>query len=495
MGQEGKGGEIGLCNAVILASKESKFLKIWFESYSTFNSSLWSYHSVILPKELAVKHPSEITILDYKSFFWPIWNPEGLQLMYISHDYDYKSNLGVHLWNSDARRVLAKNMSMSWLLQNRSSLLSRLDVYLPTPLFSVIIPCYNQRQYIDEAIASVIAQSWPLWEIIVVDDSSPDGCGRYVTDMVAPILNRNSSKQLIKVVYTSGPKGKARSLNLGIATAVGFWICVLDADDRIGEDYFMKAEKALTANPDINIIYSNQQFFGASKGLWDVPLYDPQMALIHGPFPSMTLYPRKLWDMVQGYSSALPYGNEDYDFWLLLMEVGLRSHKLEGIDTFYRQKKKSLVRDSQQLVEIEHSMMFTRHLNLISLDAIFTAHRDISNMRNITYLLIKEQLAGTRGVMRDAAFQNFWLGLYESEQGSKAAALQHFRSAMSFRKSSIQWQPVYYYASLLCESDSVKGKQLLERTLLKHPALRIRKEVQHSLRSCVESNKSNRTLH
>lgn len=203
MGQEGKDGEIGLCNAVILAAKESKFLKIWFESYSAFYSSSWSYHSVILPKELASKYPSEITILDYKSFLWPIWNREGLQLMNNNHEYDYTGNLGLHLWNSVVRNIHTKNMSMSWLLQNRSSLLSRLGVYLPNPLFSVISPCYNQRQYIDEAIASVIAQSWPLWEIIAVDGSSPDGCGRYVTDMDASILSRNSYKQLIKVVHTS----------------------------------------------------------------------------------------------------------------------------------------------------------------------------------------------------------------------------------------------------------------------------------------------------
>lgn len=488
MGQEGKDGLIGLCNAVILASKDSKFLKTWFESYSSFNSSIWSYHSVILPKELAVKYPSEITILDHKSFFWPIWDVDGLNLMYKSHEYDYKSNLGVHLWNSVARKKHTRDMTMIWLLQNRSSLLSKLDVYLPTPLFSVIIRCYNQRQYIDDAIKSVTSQSWPLWEIIVVDDSSPDGCGRYVTDAIAPILNIDASRQLIKVLHTLGPVGVSESRNLGITAAVGSWICVLDAYDRIGVDYFLKAERALTLNPDINIIYSNQQHFEGSMLLWDVPVYHAQKALTYSPFPAMTLYPRKLWGTVQGYSSSLPYGNEDYDFWMLLMEVGVRGRKLEGIDTFYRYMLRSKMRDSEQHVDVEHAMMHTRHLSLISLDTVFSAHHDIAYMQRDTYSLIKEQLSSTRTSLRDNVFQNFWLGLYEQQQGSKSAAIQYFKSAISANESRIQWQPAYYYATLLCGSDAAEGRQLLKRTISKHPELRIRREVLHSLRSCVEFN-------
>ena len=488
MGQEGKDGQIGLCNAVILASKESRFLKTWFESYTTFNSSIWSYHSVILPKELAVKYPTEITILDHRSFFWPIWDRDGLNLMYKSHEYDYKSNLGVHLWNSVARKRHTKEMTMIWLLQNRSSLLSKLDVYLPTPLFSVIIRCYNQRHYIDEVINSVTAQSWPLWEIIVVDDSSPDGCGRYVTDAIAPVLNKHAARQMIKVLHTLGPVGVSQSRNFGIAAAVGSWICILEADDRIGADYFLKAERALTLNPDINIIYSNQQNFQDSKVLWDVPVYHAQKALTYSPFPSMTLYPRKLWDMVHGYSSALPYGNEDYDFWMLLMEVGVRGRKLEGVDTYYRYKLRSKMRDSEQHVDVEHAMMYTRHLSLISLDTIFTAHRDIGNMLRDTYSLIKEQLGSARTSLRDNVFLNFWLGLYEQQQGSKTAAIQYYKWAISANKSRIQWQPAYYYATLLCESDSTEGRQLLKRTISNYPELRIRREVLHTLNSCVGYN-------
>jgi hypothetical protein len=199
----GREKDVGLCNGVIMSTKHSKFLKIWYNAYKTFNDSDWNYHSVILPNELAKSplYSKDITVLDYKIFFWPKWDKEGLDLMYRSHDYDYKENLAVHLWDSAARKTITKDLNMMWLLQNRSSLLSKLDVYVPIILISVIIPCNNQRNYIGNTITSVIQQTWQLWEIIVVDDGSTDKCGRYVLDEIAPSLNTNPKRQLIKVVF------------------------------------------------------------------------------------------------------------------------------------------------------------------------------------------------------------------------------------------------------------------------------------------------------
>jgi hypothetical protein len=62
----------------------------------------------------------------------------------------------------------------------------------------------------------------------------------------------------------------------------GFWICALDSDDFIGKNYFEEAEKAMTADPNLNLIYSNQQFFGESQWLWDVPTFDTQKSLTYG---------------------------------------------------------------------------------------------------------------------------------------------------------------------------------------------------------------------
>ncbi|MBW0530430.1 hypothetical protein O181_070145 [Austropuccinia psidii MF-1] len=78
----------GLCNAVIISKKNSKFLKNWWESYRTFHGQpfksggLWNFHSVILPWELAKnadQTQTPVTVLDHRSFFTPLWDDPGLK--------------------------------------------------------------------------------------------------------------------------------------------------------------------------------------------------------------------------------------------------------------------------------------------------------------------------------------------------------------------------------------------------------------------------------
>lgn len=65
---------LGLCNAVILAEKDAKFLKIWHQNYRYFNETVWNYHSVELPLHLAQENPSLITIKGKYAFFYPMYN-------------------------------------------------------------------------------------------------------------------------------------------------------------------------------------------------------------------------------------------------------------------------------------------------------------------------------------------------------------------------------------------------------------------------------------
>jgi hypothetical protein len=64
----------GLCNAVILSSPDSEFLRIWYDRYHDFDGAHWGYHSVKLPLELAKQHPTLIRVLDSYAFFYPLHN-------------------------------------------------------------------------------------------------------------------------------------------------------------------------------------------------------------------------------------------------------------------------------------------------------------------------------------------------------------------------------------------------------------------------------------
>jgi GT2 family glycosyltransferase len=106
----------------------------------------------------------------------------------------------------------------------------------------------------------------------------------------------------------------------------------------------------MSTKPDLQLIYSDQQFFGESQWLRSVPNFSSS-ATKSGPLPVMSLYLRSLFEDVGGYSSSLPWGNEDYDFWLKLVEHGVRHQKLEGAHVFYRYKSSSMMRDSMDFTQ------------------------------------------------------------------------------------------------------------------------------------------------
>ena len=97
------------------------------------------------------------------------------------------------------------------------------------PEFSIIVPIYKVEKYLEICIDSIIGQSFCNFELILVDDGSPDTCGE--------ICDRYSSSDTrVKVVHKeNGGLSSARNFGLDIAT--GKYIYFVDSDDWIGENY------------------------------------------------------------------------------------------------------------------------------------------------------------------------------------------------------------------------------------------------------------------
>ncbi len=92
------------------------------------------------------------------------------------------------------------------------------------PIVSVIMPAYNSAAFISEAIGSVTQQTYPHWELIVIDDASTDTTGRIIQD----VSEKDSRINLISNINNQGP-GSSR--NAGIKAAKGDFIAFLDSDD------------------------------------------------------------------------------------------------------------------------------------------------------------------------------------------------------------------------------------------------------------------------
>ncbi len=97
------------------------------------------------------------------------------------------------------------------------------------PAISVIVPVYKVEKYLNACVDSILNQTFEDYELVLVDDGSPDRCGE-VCDEYA------SKDRRIKVIHQANA-GLSAARNAGIARAAGGWITFIDSDDIVAEDY------------------------------------------------------------------------------------------------------------------------------------------------------------------------------------------------------------------------------------------------------------------
>lgn len=225
------------------------------------------------------------------------------------------------------------------------------------PKVSVIIPCYNQGMFLDEAVESVLAQTFEDFEIIIVNDGSTD------EQTIQQCNSYNHPK--IRLVTTAN-QGLAAARNNGIAETEGIYILPLDADDKIGKYYLEKAVPVLDNESGIGIVYSRAILFGAVETDWPLPKYSLDEMLKNNIIFCTALYRKSDWELVGGYDPGMIYGWEDYDFWLSLIERQRRVLQLPGTHFFYRVDPNSMVRSKDRWQKIAmFKRIYQRHSSFI----------------------------------------------------------------------------------------------------------------------------------
>jgi glycosyltransferase involved in cell wall biosynthesis len=226
------------------------------------------------------------------------------------------------------------------------------------PKVSVVIPCYNQGQFIDEAVDSVLAQTFTDFEIIIVNDGS--------TDSSTNRLLQSYEKEKTRVVITAN-RGLAAARNNGIAVAEGQYILPLDADDRIAATYLEKAVAILDADPEVGIVYCRARLFGAAETEWLLPEYSLERMLVDNVIFCSALFKRDDWLAAGGYDPGMIYGWEDYEFWLGLIERGRKVVRIDDILFCYRVASDSMVRSKEKWQKVAmFQRIYLRHQRLFS---------------------------------------------------------------------------------------------------------------------------------
>ena len=162
---------------------------------------------------------------------------------------------------------------------------------------SVIIPCYNLGQYLDEAVGSVLAQTYEDFEIVVVDDGSTDAATRALLENY-----QRPKTQVIRAPH----RGVSAARNLAIANSTGAYLCALDADDRLEPAYFEKAVPVLDTDPSIAFVSCWLRAFGDEDWEWKPERCDLPALLWEDTVLTASLVRREAVVAVGGYDTRMP---------------------------------------------------------------------------------------------------------------------------------------------------------------------------------------------
>lgn len=202
------------------------------------------------------------------------------------------------------------------------------------PLVSVITPCYNQGKFVKETIGSVLNQTFEDYEHIIVNDGSTD-------DHTLKILEGVNHKK-IRILHTTN-QGLPTARNNAIQESSGEIILPLDSDDKISPEYLKKAVEVYDKDNGIGIVYSFTKYFGRKNSLCKLPGFSLPEMLFHNLIPASAFFLKKDWSQCGGYNKNMKYGWEDWDFWLSLLELGVKVHRIPEVHFYYRVNQKSML--------------------------------------------------------------------------------------------------------------------------------------------------------
>jgi GT2 family glycosyltransferase len=198
------------------------------------------------------------------------------------------------------------------------------------PAVSIVIPCYRQAAFLADAVESVTRQTFTDWEIIVVDDGSPDD----TAEVAARLITTHAGSRIRLIRQPNG--GVAAARNAGVRAARGRYILPLDADDMIAPTMLEEAVEVLDSRPDVAIVYTDLQRFGAATERIIASDLDPIILPEANQLNYCALYRREVWESVGGYDPEMVHGHEDWDFWVGAIERGYGAVRIPAALFLYR---------------------------------------------------------------------------------------------------------------------------------------------------------------
>jgi glycosyltransferase involved in cell wall biosynthesis len=204
------------------------------------------------------------------------------------------------------------------------------------PSVSVIVPCYNLGQFLDDAVESVLGQTFQDFEILVIDDGSTDPL---TSTMLASYARPKT--RVIRIPH----RGLAAARNAGIEQAAGRYLCALDADDRLRPTFLERTVGVLDNNSQLTFCSTWLRTFGDEHWDWTPDRCDIPTLLWENTVLTAALVRRDAVVEIGGYDTGMPeQGDEDWDLWLRLAAAGRTGTILREVLFDYRRRAASMSR-------------------------------------------------------------------------------------------------------------------------------------------------------
>ena len=220
---------------------------------------------------------------------------------------------------------------------------------------SVIIPCYNAGKWIDRAIASIRAQDFTDYELIVIDDASDD-------PLTKEKIAAYQKDPTIRVLVNEQNKGLGGTRNVGIHAARGKYIANLDADDYYDPTFLGKTFSVMEKRDKVGIVYPYMQSFGDSDFKYRSDTSTLIKELSRNHIYSCCMFRKECLDQCGGYNEeARP---EDWDLAIRVMALGWKAHCIREFLYFYQVRKDSLLSYVFKQADLYASLLYKRHREL-----------------------------------------------------------------------------------------------------------------------------------
>ena len=202
-----------------------------------------------------------------------------------------------------------------------------------TPLISVVVPFFNSGKYIEQTINSVLNQTFPYYEILIIDDGSKDEESLEKLEEIQKLDKR------IKVFHKEN-EGLAATRDFGASKSSSSckYLMFLDDDDLIEPTFLECGYWTLETNKEASWTYSDSVGFGTQEYVWNKYFDSDKMKKVN-ELVSAALIRKSDFELVNGYELREKSINEDWNFWLKLLAKGKYPVHMSFYGQWYRRKE------------------------------------------------------------------------------------------------------------------------------------------------------------